>query len=41
MKYVQDLSLKEISLLTGKSKNAVAVQLHRGLEKFKQLYGHN
>lgn len=38
MKYEQDLSLKEMSLLTGQSKNAIAVQLHRGLEKLKLLY---
>jgi len=38
MKYVQDLSLKEMSLLTGQSKETIAVQLHRGLEKLKQLY---
>src|SRR3989344_5269478 len=38
MRYVQDLSLKEISLITGKSKNTIAVQLHRGLEKLKLLY---
>lgn len=38
MKYVQDLSLKEMSLITGQSKNAIAVQLHRGLEKLKLLY---
>jgi len=38
MRYVQDLSLKEISLLTGQSKNTVAVQLHRGLEKLKLFY---
>ena len=38
MRYVQDLSLKEISLITGQSKNTVAVQTHRGLEKLKQLY---
>src|SRR3989338_6319531 len=29
MRYVQDLSLKEMSLLTGQTKNALAVQLHR------------
>ncbi len=39
MKYVQDLSLKEMSLITGQSKNAIAVQVHRGLEKLKLLYG--
>lgn len=38
MRYVQDLSLKEISLITGKSKNTIAVQMHRGLEKLKKLY---
>jgi RNA polymerase sigma-70 factor (ECF subfamily) len=38
MRYVQDLSLNEISLLTGQTKNTVAVQAHRGLEKLKLLY---
>jgi len=38
MKYGEDLSLKEISLLTGQSRNAVAVQTHRGLIKLKALY---
>jgi len=38
MRYAQDLSLKEISLITGQSKNTVAVQAHRGLAKLKKLY---
>jgi len=38
MRYGKTLSLKEISLITGQSKNTVAVQLHRGLEKLKLLY---
>ena len=38
MKYIQDLTLKEISLITGQSKNTIAVQIHRGLEKLKILY---
>jgi RNA polymerase sigma-70 factor (ECF subfamily) len=38
MRYVQDLTLKEISLITGQSKNAIAVQIHRGLGKLKLLY---
>ncbi len=40
MKYVKDLSLQEISLITGQSKNAIAVQTYRGLEKLKLLYNH-
>lgn len=38
LRYVQNLSLKEISLITGQSKNAIAVQAHRGLIKLKLLY---
>jgi RNA polymerase sigma-70 factor (ECF subfamily) len=38
MRYVQDLSLKEMALITGKSKNSIAVTAHRGLEKLKLLY---
>lgn len=40
MRYVQVLTLKEISLITGQSKNTIAVQVHRGLEKLKALYHH-
>ncbi|HVB19684.1 MAG TPA: RNA polymerase sigma factor [Candidatus Paceibacterota bacterium] len=40
MRYLQDLSLREMSLLTGQSKNTMAVQVHRGLEKLKLLYNH-
>lgn len=38
MKYLQDLSLKEMSQITGQTKNTIAVQLHRGLEKLKSIY---
>lgn len=38
MRYVQGLSLKEISLITGQSKNTIAVRAHRGLAKLKLLY---
>ncbi len=38
MKYIQNLSISEISILTGQTKNTVTVQLHRGLEKLKSLY---
>ena len=40
MRYSQNLSLKEMSLITGKSKNTLAVQIHRGLEKLRSLYNH-
>jgi RNA polymerase sigma-70 factor (ECF subfamily) len=38
MRYLQNLSLKDISLITGKTRNAIAVQTHRGLAKLKILY---
>jgi RNA polymerase sigma-70 factor (ECF subfamily) len=38
MRYIQDLSLKEMSLLTGQTQNAMAVQVHRGLAQLKKLY---
>jgi RNA polymerase sigma-70 factor (ECF subfamily) len=38
MRYVQDLTLEEISVITGQPKNTVAVQIHRGLIKLKLLY---
>jgi RNA polymerase sigma-70 factor (ECF subfamily) len=38
MRFIQDLSLAEMSLLTGQSKNAMAVQVHRGLDKLRELY---
>jgi len=39
MRYVQGLSLKEMSLASGQSKNTLAVQAHRGLEKLRVLHG--
>ena len=38
MRFVQDLSLEEMSRITGKTKNTMAVQVHRGLEKLKLLH---
>lgn len=38
MRYLQLLSLKEMSLITGQSKNAMAVQAFRGLGMLKLLY---
>ncbi len=38
MRYLQDLSLKEMALITGQTQNAIAVQVHRGLSKLKELH---
>ncbi len=38
MRYVQDMTLGEMSLITGQSKNTLAVQLHRGVAKLKQMH---
>lgn len=38
MRYVEDLSLTEMSGLNGQSKNTNAVQLHRGSDMIKSLY---
>ncbi len=38
MRYIEDLSLEEISKITKQSKNTIAVQIHRGLESLKSLY---
>lgn len=40
MRYMQDLTLKEMSQVTGQTKNTIAVQLHRGTQKLKALYSH-
>jgi RNA polymerase sigma-70 factor (ECF subfamily) len=38
MRFIDDLSIKEISQVTGESKNTISVRIHRGLEKLKTLY---
>jgi len=38
MKYIQRLSIKEIALITGQSKNTITVQIHWGLIKLRKLY---
>lgn len=38
MRYIQDLSLEEMSTLTGQTKNAIAVQVHRAVEKLRELH---
>ncbi|MFA6050702.1 MAG: RNA polymerase sigma factor [Candidatus Paceibacterota bacterium] len=40
MKYMQGLSFKEMSVITGQSPNAMSVQLHRGVSKLRILYNH-
>lgn len=41
MRYAQDLSLEEMSILTGQSKKTLAVQLYRGMKQLKLLYDSN
>ncbi len=41
LRFLKDMSLTEISAITGQSKNTVAVQAHRGLKKLKSLYNNN
>jgi RNA polymerase sigma-70 factor (ECF subfamily) len=38
MKYIQQLTLHEMSKITGQKKNTLAVQIYRGLQKLKKLY---
>ncbi|MES2966323.1 MAG: RNA polymerase sigma factor [Patescibacteria group bacterium] len=38
LRYIDDFSLSEIAVETGLTKNLVAVQSHRGLEKLRTLY---
>jgi RNA polymerase sigma-70 factor, ECF subfamily len=38
LRFVEDLTIAEISTKTHQSKNAVTVQIHRGLAKLKLLY---
>jgi RNA polymerase sigma-70 factor, ECF subfamily len=41
MRYVDGLSLREISTITGKSENTVSVCVHRGIRKLRVLYTPN
>lgn len=38
LRYIDDLSLSEIAVETGLTKNLVAVKTHRGMEKLRALY---
>lgn len=38
LRYLNGLSLKETSKITGQSENTVAVQVHRGMAKLRTLY---
>lgn len=38
MRYVQELSLGEISDITGESENTIAVRIHRGIGKLQKLF---
>lgn len=38
MRYVEELSIQEISNITKQTKNTIAVQIHRGMNKLRVLY---
>ncbi len=41
MRYVEDMTLKEISEITGEHENTIAVKVHRGLKKVKKIFNEN
>lgn len=41
MRYSKELSLKEMSAITGQSRNTTSTQIHRGLAMLKKLYKRN
>jgi RNA polymerase sigma-70 factor (ECF subfamily) len=38
LRYVDELSIKEIAEIVGETENNVSVRIHRGLEKIKQIF---
>jgi RNA polymerase sigma-70 factor, ECF subfamily len=38
MRYVEELSIKEIAAILGETENNVSVRLHRALEKLKAIF---
>jgi RNA polymerase sigma-70 factor, ECF subfamily len=40
MRYVENMSLDEIAMATGLTKNTATVRIHRGLQKLKKLFEH-
>jgi RNA polymerase sigma-70 factor (ECF subfamily) len=38
MRFIDDLTIKEIATVTGESENNISVRIHRGTEKLRQLY---
>jgi RNA polymerase sigma-70 factor (ECF subfamily) len=38
MRYVDELSLSEIAVITGELENTLAVRIHRGLQKLKKIF---
>lgn len=38
MKFIDELSIQEISKITGESENNISVRLHRGMEKLRELH---
>jgi RNA polymerase sigma-70 factor (ECF subfamily) len=41
LRFVEELSLVEISEITGDTSNAIAVQIHRGIERLRKIWNHD
>jgi RNA polymerase sigma factor (sigma-70 family) len=41
MRYIEEMSIKEIGDILDKSQNHVSVMIHRGVEKLKKLLKEN
>ena len=40
LRYIEDMSIKEISEATGETETNISVRLHRGMEKLKNSFSH-
>ena len=40
LRYVDDLSIRDIALVIGQSENVVSVRIHRGIQKLKEILTH-
>ena len=41
MRYIEDMSVKDMAKVTGETENAISVRIHRGLEKVRTTLAHH